>query len=59
MFLRPDIIKTALQISTTEQGPWKTQSPISCDVHLHGIAFAELVTFMEDLQKEALNLCSN
>jgi len=29
-----------------------TVSVKSCDAHLHGIAFAELVAFMEDLRKE-------
>ena len=29
-----------------------TVSNKSCDAHLHGIAFTELVAFMEDLRKE-------
>ena len=29
-----------------------TVSNKTCDAHLHGIAFAELVAFMEDLRKE-------
>ena len=58
LLLRSYIIENALQISTTGEGPWKTVFNKSCDAvdaHLHGIAFAELVGFMWDLQNETLH----
>ena len=47
-----NIIKNALQISTIEQGLWKTVFNKSCDAYLHGITFTELNAFLEDFQKE-------